>query len=128
MSVQLAVTAAETPAANGHGEVHSTATFKALMLGGWRTRSFFLGVPAAHGRTLTPDELRAVHFALDDIHARELAEQVGKLLTASETGEGFQRGNNAVLEELGRNVGIIWGGRRGFGPGRRARWPGGAGL
>jgi KUP system potassium uptake protein len=33
MSVQLAVTAAETPAANGHGEVHSTATFKALMLG-----------------------------------------------------------------------------------------------
>ena len=33
MSVQLAVTAAETPAANGHGEAHSTATFKALMLG-----------------------------------------------------------------------------------------------
>jgi KUP system potassium uptake protein len=33
MSVQFAVTAAETPAANGHGETHSTATFKALMLG-----------------------------------------------------------------------------------------------
>ncbi|WFU14278.1 potassium transporter Kup [Bradyrhizobium sp. CB3481] len=33
MSVQFAVTAAETPAANGHGEAHSTATFKALMLG-----------------------------------------------------------------------------------------------
>ncbi len=33
MSVQLAVTAAETPAANGHGEAHSTATFRALMLG-----------------------------------------------------------------------------------------------
>jgi putative ABC transport system permease protein len=27
------------------------------------------------------------------------------------TGEGFQRGNQHVLEELGRNVGIIWGGR-----------------
>jgi putative ABC transport system permease protein len=27
------------------------------------------------------------------------------------TGEGFQRGNTAVLEELGKNVGIIWGGR-----------------
>ncbi len=33
MSVQFAVTAAETPAANGHGETHSTAGFKALMLG-----------------------------------------------------------------------------------------------
>ncbi|ANW01254.1 potassium transporter Kup [Bradyrhizobium icense] len=33
MSVQFAIPAAETPAANGHGEAHSTATFKALMLG-----------------------------------------------------------------------------------------------
>ena len=33
MSSETAVTAAETPAANGHGEVHSTAGFKALMLG-----------------------------------------------------------------------------------------------
>ncbi|MBR1142700.1 potassium transporter Kup [Bradyrhizobium sp. AUGA SZCCT0431] len=33
MSSQIAITAAETPAANGHGEVHSTAGFKALMLG-----------------------------------------------------------------------------------------------
>jgi KUP system potassium uptake protein len=33
MSSVSAVTAAETPAANGHGETHSTAGFKALMLG-----------------------------------------------------------------------------------------------
>src|SRR3954447_11068548 len=33
MSSESAVTAAETPAANGHGEAHSTAGFKALMLG-----------------------------------------------------------------------------------------------
>ncbi|XSC47296.1 potassium transporter Kup [Bradyrhizobium sp. RDT10] len=33
MSSGSAVTAAETPAANGHGETHSTAGFKALMLG-----------------------------------------------------------------------------------------------
>src|SRR6266404_8813511 len=33
MSSGSAITAAETPAANGHGEVHSTAGFKALMLG-----------------------------------------------------------------------------------------------
>ena len=32
-----------------------------------------------YARTLTPDELRAVHFALDDIHARELAEQWRRL-------------------------------------------------
>src|SRR3954465_11175558 len=29
----------------------------------------------------------------------------------SATGEGFQRGNQHVLEELGKNVGIVWGGR-----------------
>src|SRR6266536_6635267 len=33
MSSESAVTAAETTAANGHGEAHSTAGFKALMLG-----------------------------------------------------------------------------------------------
>jgi amino acid transporter len=32
-----------------------------------------------YARTLTPDELRAVHFALDDIHSRELAEQWRRL-------------------------------------------------
>ena len=29
----------------------------------------------------------------------------------SATGEGFQRGNEHVLEELGKNIGIVWGGR-----------------
>ena len=33
MSSDITATAAETPAANGHGEAHSTAGFKALMLG-----------------------------------------------------------------------------------------------
>ena len=33
MSSESTVTVAETPAANGHGEAHSTAGFKALMLG-----------------------------------------------------------------------------------------------
>ncbi|MBR0696437.1 potassium transporter Kup [Bradyrhizobium lablabi] len=33
MSSESAIAAAETPAANGHGEAHSTAGFKALMLG-----------------------------------------------------------------------------------------------
>src|SRR3954453_22247462 len=33
MSSGITITAAETPAANGHGEAHSTAGFKALMIG-----------------------------------------------------------------------------------------------
>src|SRR6476620_5763857 len=33
MSSESAITAAETPAANGHGQAHSTAGFRALMLG-----------------------------------------------------------------------------------------------
>ena len=33
------------------------------------------------------------------------------VVVLSATGEGFQRGNQRVLEELGKNVGIIWGGR-----------------
>ncbi len=36
---------------------------------------------------------------------------VVSVVVLSATGEGFQRGNQAVLETLGRNVGIIWGGR-----------------
>src|SRR5438094_4135467 len=27
------------------------------------------------------------------------------------TGEGFRRGNDKVLRELGKNIGIVWGGR-----------------
>src|ERR671919_724693 len=27
------------------------------------------------------------------------------------TGEGFRRGNEQVLRELGKNIGIVWGGR-----------------
>ncbi len=33
MTPETSIPAAETPAANGHGESHSTASFKALMLG-----------------------------------------------------------------------------------------------
>ena len=33
MTSEVAVSAAETAAANGHGDAHSTAGFKALMLG-----------------------------------------------------------------------------------------------
>lgn len=36
---------------------------------------------------------------------------VVSVVVLSATGEGFQRGNQHVLEELGRNIGIVWGGR-----------------
>jgi putative ABC transport system permease protein len=36
---------------------------------------------------------------------------VVSVVILSATGEGFQRGNQHVLEELGKNVGIVWGGR-----------------
>jgi putative ABC transport system permease protein len=36
---------------------------------------------------------------------------VVSVVVLSATGEGFQRGNQYVLDELGKNVGIVWGGR-----------------
>ena len=33
------------------------------------------------------------------------------IVILSATGEGFRRGNDVVLRELGRNIGIVWGGR-----------------
>src|SRR5436305_7604627 len=33
------------------------------------------------------------------------------VVVLSATGEGFRRGNEKVLLELGKNVGIVWGGR-----------------
>src|SRR3974390_2227407 len=33
------------------------------------------------------------------------------IVVLSATGEGFREGNDKVLRELGKNIGIIWGGR-----------------
>src|SRR5436190_18870263 len=33
------------------------------------------------------------------------------VVVLSATGEGFRRGNDKVLLELGKNIGIVWGGR-----------------
>ena len=33
------------------------------------------------------------------------------IVVLSATGEGFQRGNDDILREFGRNIGIVWGGR-----------------
>ena len=41
----------------------------------------------------------------------------------SATGEGFRHGNEHVLEELGKNIAIVWGGRTSTAGGRRARRP-----
>lgn len=36
---------------------------------------------------------------------------VVSVVVLAATGEGFQRGNQHVLDELGKNIGIVWGGR-----------------
>src|SRR5690606_7894028 len=36
---------------------------------------------------------------------------VASVVVLSATGEGFQQGNQAVLETLGKNIGIVWPGR-----------------
>src|SRR5437667_12216472 len=33
------------------------------------------------------------------------------IVVLSATGEGFRQGNDKVLRELGKNIGIVWGGR-----------------
>ncbi len=58
--------------------------------------------------------------ALDNLRANRLRSVltmfgilwgVVSVVMLSATGEGFQRGNQKVLEELGRNIAIVWGGR-----------------
>src|SRR5215210_3592464 len=36
------------------------------------------------------------------------------VVVLSATGEGFRRGNDKVLRELGQNIGIVWGARTGL--------------
>ncbi len=62
----------------------------------------------------------AITQAIDNLRANKLRSVltmfgilwgVVSVVVLSATGEGFQRGNQAVLEELGKNIAIVWGGR-----------------
>ena len=62
----------------------------------------------------------AITQAIDNLRANKLRSVltmfgilwgVIAVVILSATGEGFQRGNQAVLEELGKNIAIVWGGR-----------------
>src|SRR6476620_8473416 len=62
----------------------------------------------------------AIHQALDNLRANKLRSfltmfgilwGIVSVVILSATGEGFQRGNQHVLEELGKNIAIVWGGR-----------------
>lgn len=62
----------------------------------------------------------AITQAIDNLRANKLRSVltmfgilwgVVAVVVLSATGEGFQRGNQAVLEELGKNIAIVWGGR-----------------
>lgn len=61
-----------------------------------------------------------IRQALDNLRANKLRSVltmfgilwgVIAVVILSATGEGFQRGNQTVLEELGKNIAIVWGGR-----------------
>lgn len=62
----------------------------------------------------------AITQAVDNLRANKLRSVltmfgilwgVIAVVILSATGEGFQRGNQVVLEELGKNIAIVWGGR-----------------
>ncbi|MGE0813726.1 MAG: ABC transporter permease [Vicinamibacterales bacterium] len=62
----------------------------------------------------------AIRQAIDNLRANKLRSVltmfgilwgVIAVVILSATGEGFQRGNQTVLEELGKNIAIVWGGR-----------------
>lgn len=62
----------------------------------------------------------AIAQALDNLRANKLRSfltcfgilwGIIAVVVLSATGEGFQRGNEKVLQELGRNIAIVWGGR-----------------
>ncbi len=62
----------------------------------------------------------AITQAIDNLRANKLRSVltmfgilwgVIAVVVLSATGEGFQRGNQTVLEELGKNIAIVWGGR-----------------
>jgi putative ABC transport system permease protein len=42
------------------------------------------------------------------------------VVVLSATGEGFRRGNDKVLRELGKNIAIVWGGRTSMQAGSRS--------
>ena len=62
----------------------------------------------------------AITQAIDNLRANRLRSVltmfgilwgVISVVVLSATGEGFRRGNQTVLEELGKNIAIVWGGR-----------------
>ena len=62
----------------------------------------------------------AITQAIDNLRANKLRSfltmfgilwGIIAVVVLAATGEGFQRGNQVVLEELGKNIAIVWGGR-----------------
>src|SRR5918996_4139035 len=77
--------------------------------------------------------LEIVHQVFSNLRANKLRSfltmfgilwGVISVVILSATGEGFRRGNERVLRELGKNIGIVWGGRTTMQVGgeRAGRW------
>jgi KUP system potassium uptake protein len=101
MSSESAITAAETPAANGHGQAHSTAGFRALMLGSigvvygdigtsplYALREAVLAASASDGGATTQAVLGILSLILWALIVVVTLKYVVILLRADNNGEG----------------------------------------
>src|SRR4051794_29243592 len=115
MSSGITITAAETSAANGHGEAHSTETFKALMLGSigvvygdigtsplYALREAVVAASGADGRVTTLAVLGVLSLILWALIVVVTLKYVVILLRADNNGEG---GTLALMALAQRAVG-----------------------
>src|SRR3954452_21401861 len=121
MSSEVAVTAAETPAANGHGEAHSTAGFKALMLGSigvvygdigtsplYALREAVVAAGGSAGTVSRPAVLGVLSLILWALVIVVTLKYVVILLRADNNGEGGTLALMALAQRaVGKNAGVI---------------------
>jgi KUP system potassium uptake protein len=122
MSSESTITAAETPAANGHGEAHSTASFQALMLGSigvvygdigtsplYALREAVAAASGPHGGTVTaPAVLGVLSLILWALIIVVTLKYVVILLRADNNGEGGTLALMALAQRaVSKGAGVI---------------------
>src|SRR5437667_4383507 len=121
MSPGSAITAAETPAANGHGEAHSTAGFRALMLGSigvvygdigtsplYALREAVVAASGSEGGVTTQAVLGILSLILWALIVVVTLKYVVILLRADNNGEGGALALMALAQRsLGKGTGAV---------------------
>src|ERR1700710_2358246 len=118
MTSDIAVPAAETPAANGHGDAHSTAGFKALMLGSigvvygdigtsplYAFREAVLAASGAEGTVTAPAVIGVLSLILWALIVVVTLKYVLILLRADNHGEGGTLALMALAQRALRKTG-----------------------